>query len=635
VLAVLALALPVTLGNAPALAAGAVGASITCTNGDAILGPLHSSVTVAPGTSGTLVLGGIDGGKGKYIGNCVLNGTVPAGWKVTEASWVDLSATSGSGNAGKLELETPNSTFVDTGTFTNSGTFEDASSGLTQMLLVGDFVNTGSVVAAGGAFGTAGMANNPTCPKCTFVDEGTVEVNPEQSFSSGSIFVLAPGGTIDDRGTFGIANESSFDIEGGSVTDGEPTSTQYLGLGAPTIKFGTGLPPTSHGSIDITDSADLQGVIARHWALNVTGGSVAATDAGNAGTFLWDHDDNATFSDATTFVNSGTFTDNTTGWSQYIEVSRFVNTGTVLSEAPGFGMSGATGITGPVFVNYGRLVVEPKASFGVAGTFELAGGAVINRGGFGIDKSTLEVSGGSLLGNPATDVYYLGAGPATVTFAPSVPDSSAGTIDFSIGLTLNGIVPKKWVIDNIGGIGPALTANDSGNDGTIIWGASGPFTTNGTFVNTGSLDDTGGSLNLTAQDFVNAPNGKVMVSSDGGFSSSGNFRNDGDLDLGPGNKLSVAGNYSQAPGGALGLGAGGSFSVGSVSVGGTAGLGGALAVDRMAGLKVTTGDTASVVTAHAVAGRFKPVSGLVGPGPALVISYGPAAVTLGPGKTSN
>jgi hypothetical protein len=212
VLAVLALTLPLTLGNAPALAAAAVGASITCTNGDAILGPLHSSVTLAPGTSGSLVLGGIDGGKGSYIGNCVLDGTIPTGWKVTEASWVDLSATSGSGNAGRFKLETPNSTFVDTGTFANSGTFEDGSSGLTQVLLVGDFVNTGSVVAAGGGFGTAGVASNPTCPKCTFVDEGTVEVNPDQGFSSGSIFVLAPGGTIDDRGTFGIANESSFDI---------------------------------------------------------------------------------------------------------------------------------------------------------------------------------------------------------------------------------------------------------------------------------------------------------------------------------------------------------------------------------------------------------------------------------------
>jgi hypothetical protein len=219
-----------------------------------------------------------------------------------------------------------------------------------------------------------------------------------------------------------------------------------------------------------------------------------------------------------------------------------------------------------------------------------------------------------------------------VTFAASVPDSSAGTVDFGIGLTLSGVVPKKWVIDNISGIAPALTASRSGNNGTIIWGANGPFTTSGTFVNTGSVDDTGGSLNLTAPDFVNGPGGKVVVTNDGGFSSSGNFRNDGDVDLGPGNRLSVAGNYSQAPGAALGLGAGGNFSVGSVSVGGTANLGGALAVGKVAGLKVGPGATASIVTAHAVAGRFKPVSGLGGTGAALVLSYGPMAVTLGPGK---
>jgi hypothetical protein len=188
------------------------------------------------------------------------------------------------------------------------------------------------------------------------------------------------------------------------------------------------------------------------------------------------------------------------------------------------------------------------------------------------------------------------------------------------------------VIDNISGIAPALTASRSGNNGTIIWGANGPFTTSGTFVNTGSVDDTGGSLNLTAPDFVNGPGGKVVVTNDGGFSSSGNFRNDGDVDLGPGNRLSVAGNYSQAPGAALGLGAGGNFSVGSVSVGGTANLGGALAVGKVAGLKVGPGATASIVTAHAVAGRFKPVSGLGGTGAALVLSYGPMAVTLGPGK---
>ncbi len=451
-ISVLAVALPVTVGGT-ALAATTGGVTISCTNTDSILGPLHSSATLAAGTSGFLQLGGINGGKGQYVGNCILNGIIPSGWKVAEASWVALSATSGSGNAGIFTLSTGDTTFVDSGTFTNSGTFEDDSSGLTQMIEVRDFVNTGSVVTAGGSFGTAGAAYNPPCPKCRFVDKGTVLVDPKQGFSSGSIFVLAKGGTIKARGGFGIANDSTFEVEGGSVAAGVPTSTQFLGLSEPTIDFGTHLPSVSKGTIDITSSADLRGVIPKHWELDVSGGSVTASNSGNNGKFLWDHDDNSTFTDATTFVNSGTFTDTTTGWSQQIEVPRFVNKGTVISDAPGFGMSGATGMAGPVFVNDGDLVIEPKASFGAAGTFDLASGAVVNHGGFAIDKSVLQVSGGSLMGNPATDVYYLGAGPATVTLEPSTSASSVGHLEFGIGLTVNGVIPKKWVLDNVGGPG--------------------------------------------------------------------------------------------------------------------------------------------------------------------------------------
>ena len=251
-ISVLALALPVTLGDA-ALAATTGGVTISCTNTDPILGPLQSSATLAAGTSGFLQLGGINGGKGQYVGNCTLNGIIPSGWKVAEASWVALSATSGSGNAGTFTLSTGDTTFVDSGTFTNSGTFEDDSSGLTQMIEVGDFVNTGSVITAGGSFGTAGAAYNPPCPKCRFVDKGTVLVEPKQGFSSGSIFVLAKGGTIKAQGGFGITNESTFDVEGGSVTAGVPTSTQFLGLSEPSIEFGTHLPSVSKGTIDITE----------------------------------------------------------------------------------------------------------------------------------------------------------------------------------------------------------------------------------------------------------------------------------------------------------------------------------------------------------------------------------------------
>ncbi|HTV11346.1 MAG TPA: hypothetical protein VME20_05725 [Acidimicrobiales bacterium] len=616
--------------DAPA-AATAGGAEISCSNTDSILGPLHSAVTLAAGTTGSVLLGGLNGGKGSYIGNCTLNGTIPAGWTVTEASWISMSATTGSGNAGRFVLETPNSTFTDSGTFINSGTFEDSSQGLLQMIDVTEFINTGTVLAAGGGFGTAGQAFNPPCPKCTFVDKGTLVVNPKQGFSSGSTFVLALGGTIVNHGTFGLANESAFDVEGGSVTKGELVSTQYLGLSPPTVEFAPNLPPASHGTIEITNSAFLDGVIAKHWELDVTGGSIAAANqAGNAGTFFWDHDNNATFTDATTFTNSGTFTDTTTGWLQQIEVSRFVNTGTVTSDAPGFGMSTASGISGPVFVNEGDLLIEPKASFGVAGTFELAGGTVINHGGFGIDKSILEVTAGSLRGNPASVNYYLGAGPATVTFGPSVQASSTGTVDFGIGLTINGVIPKGWVIDNIGGIGPALTVSHSGNDGTIIWGARAQVTATGTFTNAGTIDATGGPVDLAGANFVNAASGKVALTDDGAFSSSGSFRNEGSLTLGPGNGISVGGNFSQVVGASLVVGAGGNFSLGGISVTGTAYLGGALTIAKMAGLKVASGDTANIVSAHTISGRFRPVVGLGRPGPALVLTYNPTAATVAP-----
>jgi hypothetical protein len=631
-ISVLVLALPVTLGGG-ALAASTGGATISCTNTDSILGPLQSSATMAAGTSGFLQLGGIDGGKGNYIGNCTLNGTIPSGWKVAEASWVAMTATSGSGNAGTFTVGTGNTTFLDSGTFTNSGTFEDDSGANTQLIQVGDFVNTGSVVAAGGGFGTAGAANNPSCPKCRFFDKGTVLVEPKQGFSSGSIFVLAKGGTIEAKGVFGIANDSTFDVEGGSVTQGEATSTQYLGLGAPTIEFGAHLPSLSKGTIDIASSGYLRGVIPKHWALDVTGGSVTASNSGNNGTFLWDHDDNSTFSDATAFVNSGTFTDDTSGWSQQIEVPRFVNKGTVTSEAPGFGMSGASGMAGPVFVNDGDLVIEPKASFGAAGTFDLAEGAVINHGNFGIGKSVLQVGAGSLLGNPATDVYSLGGGPATVIFEPSVSASSVGNLLFGTGLTVSGVIPKKWALDNEGGPGDSLTADNAGNKGTLIWAANSALTATGPFVNSGTFNVTYGSFGVTAKDFVNAAGGKILVNGDSGVSVSGNFNNYGSFELGAGNRSSVAGNYSQASGASLVVDAGGdNFSVGSLSVGGTASLGGALVVNKLAGLKVAAGGSASVITAHALSGRFKPVSGLSSGGNALQLTYSPIAVTLAPPK---
>ena len=122
----------------------------------------------------------------------------------------------------------------------------------------------------------------------------------------------------------------------------------------------------------------------------------------------------------------------------------------------------------------------------------------------GSARASSQVNGGSLRGNPATDVYSLGAGPATVTFEPSVSASSVGHLVFGTGLTINGVIPKKWVLDNVGGPGDALTANHSGNKGTLIWNANAALTATGPFVNSGTFNVTYGSFGLAAQDFVNA-----------------------------------------------------------------------------------------------------------------------------------
>ncbi len=632
-LALVLLALPLTtVLRAGAVAAGAPGgAAINCTNTDSVLGPLQSSVTLAAGTTGSLQLGSPSAGKGHYVGACTLTGTVPAGWTVNEGDWVALTATTGSANAGTFVLSTSNSTFVDSGTFTNAGRFEDDSDGLTQTIAVGDFVNTGTVVSEDGGFGTSGTTANPPCPSCTFVDRGTLRVDPKQAFVSGSIFVLASGGTIDADGNFDIANESTFYVDGGSVTGGVPTTGQYLGQGAATIKFGAQLPASSRGTIDVATDANLQGTIAKHWTVDDTGGSVAATDAGNAGTFAWEGPDNSTFSDATTFVNSGRFTDTAAGWVQYLEVSRFINTGTVTSNAPGFGMAGSTGAPRPVFVDQGRLDVAPKQGFSASGIFDLdTGGTIDNGGDFSIDGTTLNVQGGSVLGQPPSVLYHLGAQPATVRFEPPGPAGSTGTIDVGMPVTLYGVVPEHWTLDIVGGPGPALTASHSGNNGTLIWGSSAPLAVTGTFVNAGQVDVTGGSLQMTAPDFVNAPHGRVVVSSDGGLSDSGDLSNQGSVEIGPGNRFSVLGNYSQSAGGDLAVAAAGSFAVGYLSVGRTASLGGTLTIEKMPGLKVQKGSTAPLVTAHTIAGRFRPVRGVDGPGPALAVVYAPGTVTLEP-----
>ena len=49
-----------------------------------------------------------------------------------------------------------------------------------------------------------------------------------------------------------------------------------------------------------------------------------------------------------------------------------------------------------------------------------------------------------------------------MTFEPSVSASSVGHLVFGTGLTINGIIPKGWVLDNIGGPGDAMSGEPFG-----------------------------------------------------------------------------------------------------------------------------------------------------------------------------
>ncbi len=320
---------------------------------------------MAAGTGGFLQLGWPTApGKNKFIGTCLLTGTIPAGWTVDQAPFSTLSAGGGSGNAGTFVWDSSedDTTFSDSGTFTNSGKFEDDAKGFTQSIAVGNFVNTGTVLSNSTGMWATGTTATPTCPTCTFVDDGIVQVNSKATFASASVFELGPDGTIDAPGDFDIANASTFDVLGGSVTAGTLVTGQFLGQAPSTIEFAPTLPAGSKGRIDIATSSNLHGVIPKHWTINNTGGSIFASNAGNAGTFVWSSGiDDSTFSDSTPFINSGSFSDDATGFNQAIEMSRFVNTGTMVSNAPGFSVAGPTGVK-PVFVDSGTVLVGPGAA---------------------------------------------------------------------------------------------------------------------------------------------------------------------------------------------------------------------------------------------------------------------------------
>ena len=594
---------------AAAAGTGSGGAMVHCTSDLPEFGRLSVTKVMPNGTAGFFQLGNPTvSTHNRFIGTCTLSGVIPTGWTVNEAPDVALAAIPGSGNAGTFVWNGTEDDAVisDPGTFVNSGTFSDDAVGFVQYLSVEKFVNTGAVVSNSPGFGAEGTTASPSCPTCTFVNLGALRVGAKAAFVSSSIFQLPVGGTVSvtPGGEFDVANESTFDIEGGSAK-GRVVTGQFLGQGPATIEFAANLPTASQGTVDIATTANLTGVIAKHWTVDNTGGSIAASGSGNAGTFVMEPGlDDATVSDATPFTNSGTFIDDATGFAQSIEVPRFVNAGSFEVNAPDFSVAAPTGVT-PVFVENGALMVGPKGGFSAAGVFDLSG-TIVDHGVFSIDGTTLNVDGGSVMGRPLTALYHLGATAGTIKFGPSEATSS-GAVDIGITMTLEGVIPTHWTVE--GGGGTTITAENSGNNGTIDWTGNGHFSAGATFVNRGTVSvqgDTG--MYVSVADFVDAPKSHTLVNRGADFSLTGNLSNFGALNL-TNSSATVSGNYEQSATSVLGVEVANNDTSGELKVGGNAGLAGALAVSKSKAYSPRTGDTQQVVTAHLTTGRFRPVSG--------------------------
>jgi hypothetical protein len=638
-LVVLTLALAIAALTVASLSASNVSAT-AATSGT--ISCKRASKTMVANTSGSIMLGGGPTGNLQlpFVGNCVLSGTIPAGWTVQVTPYSTLSATAGSGNAGTLEYLTDNSVFADSGTFYNSGTLVDNSTGWVQNIAVANFVNTGAVVANGPGLEFASAPTGvPAVPVATFLDQGSVKVNHGGTFSSGSAanttFVLPIGGAIDViTGTFNIANYSTFDMDGGSVTTGILHTNQFLGAAAPTFNFAAHVPAGSTGTIDDVNGGALHGVIPKHWTVEVTGGSLTASPgSGNAGTLEY-NTNNSVLLDPGTFINSGTLVDDSAGNVQNIAVTKFVNTGMVIANGPGLGFQAAPtsqpAVPAVTFLDQGSVKVDHGGIFSSGGasntTFILPPGGTIDviTGTFNIaNYSTFDMEGGSVTAGLLRTSQFLGAAPPTFIFAARVPAGSSGAIDDTNGGTLHGVIPMHWNFEVTGG---SLTAwPGSGNAGVLTLDGF-QFVDPSTFTNSGSVIDNQG---VQVNGFVNQAHATLVVGTGSRFAASGSVTNAGQVTLALNDTMSIGGSYTQKSNGTLQVTVAGTYSYSHLVVKGRAHLGGVLRVIRGPGFKANVGDYWQIVTSAAITAPFRSVIVVgAGPGHAFKVAYSSTALTL-------
>ena len=439
------------------------------------LGTCANSFTFASGIPAT--------SSGSIAGSCpvALNGTVPTNWTLEAGG--NLEVAPGSVNNGAIQLDGGNLTLSDSGTFTNSGTISDTSTGNVQDIAVADFVNLGTVQSEGPGLVLAGGSTSDL-----FDNQGIVTVGDADTMTvSDGTFELDSGGSIAAAGgVFQLADYSTIDVTGGTVTSGAVTTQVSLGVGPSALSFGSSVPAGSSGTIDVTASMALNGTIPAGWTVDADGGTLTATPgAGNVGTL--DFDGSGTFSGSGTFTNAGTLV---AQQSVNMDVASFTNTtsGSV-TDTPA---APITFVSVPTNLSDGTL---SGGTWSAAGRIDL--GAPVTT-----DDATLAISGNGVF--------------ASGTYLSFVYDALSGlsTISPGASLSLSG--------------GANETVNGAlSNQGTISLGQ-------GDVLTVGSLDDGPGASFDTA----------VGGTSSAAF---GHLESTGGATLGGAIGVSLTGGYQPAP----------------------------------------------------------------------------------------
>ncbi len=509
---------------------------------------LTAANTYTGGTTiaaGTLQIGA-GGTTGSLVGSITNNGTLA----INRSDAITLSgAIAGSGNV----VNTGNGNTTLEGVVSGAGALRQAGTG-TFILTAANTYTGGTTVAAGtlqlGAGGTAGsVAGNIT-------NNGTLALNRSDSSTL--------DGVVSGTGSLRHLGSGTTTLTGNNIYSGGTTiaaGTLQIGAGGTVGSITGNIVNNGTLAINRSDSYTLGGVVSGSGSLTQAGGGTTTITGAQSYT------GGTTIAAGTLQLGSGNTTGSVTG--------NIVNNA-ILAVNRSDAVTLVNSISGA-----GSVVNLGNGTLSLAGNNTYAGGTTVSAG-------TIEVADNTNLG-AAPGIVTLNGGTlrATLGFTTSrniALGTSGGTID-----TGANILTAQGVISGAGNL------TKSGTGELRLSGAN--TYTGTTTIAQGAIFLNGGSLGATT---VNA--GARLT---GNGSVRGNLSNAGQLSPGASaGTIGVTGNFSQSAAGSFVAELASPTSFDSLTVSGTATLGGTLAVSGLNGYVPQPGQTFRIVEANSVTGTF-------------------------------